>query len=44
MNASLIFSDYQFSFGAEQNQFEFKLSSSIRDLNSKIDFSYISKL
>ena len=41
MNASLIFSDYQFSFGAEQNQFEFKLSSSIRDINSKIDFSYI---
>ncbi len=41
VNTSVIFSDYQFSFGAEQNDFEFKLSSSIRDWNTKVDFSYL---
>jgi hypothetical protein len=41
VNTSVIFSDYQFSFGAEQNDFEFKLSSSITDWNTKIDFSYL---
>ena len=43
VNTSIIFSDYQFSFGAEQGAeesvFEFKLNSSIRDWNTKIDFS-----
>ena len=28
-------------FGAEQNDFEFKLNSSITDWNTKIDFSYL---
>jgi hypothetical protein len=40
MNASLIFSDYNFSFEAEQQQFEFKLFSGIRDYNAKLDFNY----
>ncbi len=40
MNVSAIFSDYKFSFGAEQSGFEFKLFSGIRDWNGKVDFSY----
>ena len=41
MNTSVIFSDYQFSFSAEQNDFEFELSSGVRDWNTKVDFSYL---
>ncbi len=40
MNTSAIFSDYNFSFGAGQTGFEFKLFSGIRDWNAKVDFSY----
>lgn len=40
MNVSAILSDYNFSFGAEQSGFEFKLFSGIRDWNAKVDFSY----
>lgn len=40
MNTSAIYSDYNFSFGAEQSGFEFKLFSGIRDWNAKIDFGY----
>lgn len=40
MNTSAIFSDYNFSFGAGQSGFEFKLFSGIRDWNAKVDFSY----
>lgn len=40
MNVSGIFSDYNFSFGAEQEGFEFKLFSGITDWNGKVDFSY----
>lgn len=40
MNVSGIFSDYNFSFGAEQTGFEFKLFSGIRDWNAKVDFGY----
>ncbi len=40
MNATLIMSDYEFEFGAEQDNFEFKLFSGIRDYNAKIDFTY----
>lgn len=40
MNVSGIFSDYNFSFGAEQEGFEFKLFSGITDYNAKVDFSY----
>ena len=41
VNTSIIFSDYKFSFSAEQNDFEFKLASGIKDWNTKIDFSYL---
>ncbi len=40
MNTSAILSDYNFSFGAEQSGFEFKLFSGIRDWNAKVDFGY----
>lgn len=40
MNTSAIFSDYNFSFGATQSGFEFKLFSGIRDWNFKSDFGY----
>jgi hypothetical protein len=39
-NTSLIYSYYDFSFGALQEGFEFKLFSGIRDWNLKQDFSY----
>ncbi|MGL5891861.1 MAG: TonB-dependent receptor [Bacteroidia bacterium] len=41
MNATAVFSDYQFSFGAEQDGFEIGLFSGIRDFNNKVDFSWI---
>lgn len=41
VNTTAVFSDYKFSFGAEQDGFEFKLFSGIRDYNLKSDFSYI---
>jgi hypothetical protein len=40
MNTSLIFSDYNFSFEAEQQQFNFKLYSGVRDWNGKVDFNW----
>ncbi len=40
MNTSLIFSDYNFEFGAEQSEFEFKLFSGIQDWTVKSDFSF----
>lgn len=40
LNTTLVFSDYNFSFTGEQQQFEFKLYSGIRDWNGKIDFNY----
>lgn len=42
MNASLIYNEYQFSFGGSQNDFELKLSSGIKDWNGKMDFDYYS--
>ena len=39
-NTTLVYNDYQFSFGAAQNDFEVKLSSGIRDGNAKIDFDF----
>lgn len=41
MNATAIFSDYQFAFEAVQSQFEFKMFSGIRDYNFKSDFTYM---
>ena len=40
MNVSGIFSNYSFSFGANQESFQFKLFSGIRDFNTKVDFGY----
>lgn len=44
LNTSLIFSDYQFSFGAGQESLEFKLYSGIRDMSVKTDFSWFPSL
>lgn len=41
MNATSVFSDYKFSFGAAQDGFEIGLFSGIRDFNNKVDFSWI---
>lgn len=41
MNTSLVFSDYNFEFGGEQEDFEMKLFSGIRDYNAKLDFTYM---
>ncbi len=40
LNTSAIFSDYQFSFGASESGFDFRLFSGIRDWTYKMDFSY----
>lgn len=40
MNASFIFTDYNFRFTGVQRDFTFKLFSGIRDYNFKIDFDY----
>jgi len=40
MNAIATFTDYQFSFGAEQEEFEFTLSSGIRDYGAKVQWNY----
>lgn len=39
-NTTLVYNDYNFSFGAAQNNFQIKLSSGIRDLNAKVDFDF----
>jgi len=39
-NTTLVYNDYNFSFGAAQNNFQIKLSSGIRDLNGKVDFDF----
>ncbi len=39
-NTTLVYNDYNFSFGAAQNNFNIKLASGIRDGNAKIDFDY----
>ncbi|MBN2668651.1 MAG: TonB-dependent receptor [Bacteroidales bacterium] len=40
-NTTVVFSDYNFEFNGEQQDFEFKLFSGLRDYNAKIDFSYL---
>ncbi|HEY0029740.1 MAG TPA: TonB-dependent receptor [Bacteroidia bacterium] len=40
MNVSGIYSDYKFTFSAEQSGFELKLFSGISDWNAKVDFGY----
>lgn len=39
-NVSAIYTDYDFSFSAGQEDFVFKLFSGVRDWNGKIDFNY----
>ncbi|MEN9699919.1 MAG: hypothetical protein RLZZ301_1117 [Bacteroidota bacterium] len=39
-NTTFTLSDYQFSFGSQQDQFRFSLGSGIRDYTAKTDFSY----
>jgi hypothetical protein len=39
-NTTLVYNDYNFSFGAEQDDFKIKLASGIRDRNAKIDIDY----
>lgn len=39
-NTTLVYNDYNFSFGAAQNNFQIKLASGIRDGSGKIDFDY----
>jgi CarboxypepD_reg-like domain/TonB dependent receptor/TonB-dependent Receptor Plug Domain len=39
-NTTLVYNDYNFEFGAQQNDFEITLASGIRDLNAKVDFDY----
>ena len=39
-NTTLVYNDYNFSFGAEQDDFKLKLASGIRDRNAKVDFDY----
>ncbi len=40
VNSALIYSYYNFSFTALQDNFEFKIFSGIRDHNAKVDFSW----
>ncbi len=40
MNSSLIFTDYKFEFGAQQQEFDFRIFSGIRDYSAKVDFNY----
>ncbi|MFN0200186.1 MAG: TonB-dependent receptor [Bacteroidia bacterium] len=40
MNATVVFNDYNFSFGSKFNVFEFGLSSRVKDWNAKVDFDY----
>lgn len=39
-NATAVYSNYDFSFGATQDDFEFKIKSGIRDFNLKYDLNY----
>lgn len=40
MNISGVFTDYNFQFNSEQDEFKFSLFSGVRDIGGKIDFSY----
>ncbi len=40
MNATAIYSDYDFAFGATQDDFSLRLESGIRDANGKVDFTW----
>lgn len=40
MNVTSTFTDYLFSFGSQQDQFKFRLTSEVKDVGAKVDFSY----
>jgi hypothetical protein len=40
MNASVIYNDYNFEVNSEFDEFYFRLSSHIRDINAKLDFEF----
>lgn len=42
LNTTAVYNDYQFAFGATQGDFDFKLSSGVRDYNGKVDLDYYS--
>ncbi len=44
MNTSLIYTDYQFQSSFTESQFQFSLSSGIRDFNAKWDLNYYPNL
>jgi hypothetical protein len=39
-NTTIVYNDYNFTFGAAQNDFEIKLASGIRDVTAKTDFDF----
>ena len=39
-NTTLVYNDYNFAFGAEQDDFRIRLASGIQDRNAKIDIDY----
>ncbi|HQI71457.1 MAG TPA: TonB-dependent receptor, partial [Bacteroidales bacterium] len=41
LNTTLIYSNYNFNMGAEQNFYEMKLHTGITDYSAKLDFSYL---
>ncbi len=40
-NVTATFSDYNFIFGAEQDDFEFKMYSGVRDYSLSVDYTYL---
>lgn len=44
MNLTAVITDYRFEFNAEQNKFEFKMFSGIRDYTAKADFTWYSSV
>lgn len=39
-NTTLVYNDYNFAFGAEQDDFKIRLASGIQDRNAKVDIDY----
>ena len=39
-NTTIVYNDYNFAFGAEQDDFKIRLASGIKDRNAKIDVDY----
>jgi hypothetical protein len=39
-NTTVVYNDYNFNFGAAQNNFEINLASGIKDITAKVDFDF----